>query len=103
MMTFQAMMWTVFGMRIKSVRNEICKIINILTTFLYYSEQCGIVSGIFKTSCKTGEGVSEMFREIAKVISTSSRSRQELFQLEQSFKLTTADIDAADQPENCAC
>lgn len=45
-----------------------------------------------------------MFDEIARVISTSSRSRHELLQLEQSFKLTTADIDSAEQqPDNCVC
>jgi len=65
-----------------------------------FCEQCGIVNGIFRTSCKTGEGVPEMFNEIARVISTSSRSRHELLQLEQSFKLTTADYEAEPLEEN---
>merc|ERR1712193_515786 len=40
-----------------------------------FSEQCrNLVSGIYKTSCKTGEGVSEMFRDISKQLSDSNKS-----------------------------
>ena len=39
-----------------------------------FSEQCrNLVSGIYKTSCKTGEGVSEMFRDISKQLSDSNK------------------------------
>jgi Ras-related protein Rab-6A len=69
---------------------------------LMFSEQCGIVNGIFKTSCKTGDGVAQMFDEIARVISTSSRSRHELLQLEHSFKLNTMESEAQSE-DNCMC
>ena len=39
-----------------------------------FSEQCrNLVSGIFKTSCKTGEGVDAMFTEIAKQLGTTNK------------------------------
>lgn len=39
-----------------------------------FSEQChNLVSGIYKTSCKTGEGVDEMFLDIATQLSESNR------------------------------
>ena len=39
-----------------------------------FCEQChNLVSGVYKTSCKTGEGVEEMFRDIAKQLSDSNR------------------------------
>jgi len=69
-----------------------------------FCEQCGVVSGIFRTSCKTGDGIPVMFDEIAKVISTSSRSRQGLLQLEHSFKLgTSTEYESVEHSENCLC
>ena len=41
-------------------------------------------SGIYKTSCKTGEGVEEMFRDIAKQLAHSNRSRMELQTIEET-------------------
>ena len=39
-----------------------------------FCEQChNLVSGIYKTSCKTGEGVEEMFRDIAMQLGDSNR------------------------------
>ncbi len=39
-----------------------------------FCEQCrNLVSGIYKTSCKTGEGIEEMFRDIAKQLSDSNK------------------------------
>ena len=39
-----------------------------------FSEQCrNLVSGIYKTSCKTGEGVPEMFRDIARQLADSNK------------------------------
>lgn len=57
-----------------------------------FSEQCrNLVSGIYKTSCKTGEGVSEMFRDISKQLSESNKSRMELKAMEEaSFHVDTA-------------
>ena len=37
-------------------------------------EQCNnLVTGVYKTSCKTGEGVEEMFSDIAKQLVGSNR------------------------------
>jgi len=44
-----------------------------------FCEQChNLVSGIYKTSCRTGEGVEEMFLDIATQLTTTNRSRLEL-------------------------
>jgi hypothetical protein len=38
------------------------------------SEQChNLVSGIYKTSCRTGEGVEAMFQDIAKQLTQVNR------------------------------
>jgi len=48
-----------------------------------FCEQChNLVSGVYKTSCKTGEGVEEMFRDIAVQLATTNRSRMELQTIE---------------------
>jgi len=41
-------------------------------------------AGIYKTSCKTGEGVEEMFSDIAKQLAHSNRSRMELQTIEEN-------------------
>ena len=41
-------------------------------------------SGIYKTSCKTGEGVEDMFNDIAKQLAQSNRSRIELQTMEET-------------------
>ena len=39
-----------------------------------FCEQCrNLVSGVYKTSCKTGEGVNEMFQDIAKQLSSTNK------------------------------
>ena len=39
-----------------------------------FCEQChNLVSGIYKTSCKTGEGVEEMFADIANQLGETNR------------------------------
>ena len=39
-----------------------------------FCEQChNLVSGIYKTSCKSGEGVEDMFRDIAMQLGESNR------------------------------
>ncbi len=39
-----------------------------------FCEQChNLVSGVYKTSCKTGEGVHEMFRDIASQLGEANR------------------------------
>merc|ERR1712029_1024868 len=47
-------------------------------------EQChNLVSGVYKTSCRTGEGVHEMFQDIAAQLATTNRSRMELQTIEE--------------------
>ncbi|CAG0922008.1 unnamed protein product [Notodromas monacha] len=51
-----------------------------------------VVSAVYKTSCRTGEGVEEMFDDIAKLLLEVNRSRMELEALEQeSFRLLECD------------
>ena len=59
-----------------------------------------MVTGTFKTSCKTGEGVQEMFAEISRQVAVSSRSRKELERLDdRSFR-----VEAPQTPdESCSC
>eukprot|EP00096_Caligus_rogercresseyi_P015999 TRINITY_DN850_c0_g2_i2.p1 TRINITY_DN850_c0_g2~~TRINITY_DN850_c0_g2_i2.p1 ORF type:complete len:208 (-),score=46.91 TRINITY_DN850_c0_g2_i2:144-767(-) len=53
-----------------------------------FCEQChNLVSGIYKTSCKTGEGVEEMFEDIALKIRESNRSRMELSAMEENIRI----------------
>jgi len=50
-----------------------------------FCEQChNLVSGIYKTSCKTGEGVEEMFADIANQLTMTNRSRMELQAMEET-------------------
>uniref|UniRef100_A0A2P2I1C4 Ras-related protein ORAB-1-like n=1 Tax=Hirondellea gigas TaxID=1518452 RepID=A0A2P2I1C4_9CRUS len=68
-----------------------------------FSEQChNLISGIYKTSCKTGDGVEEMFSDIAHKLSESNRSRKELESMtDESFKVTR--IADAGQQDSCIC
>jgi len=69
-----------------------------------FSEQCrNLVSGIYKTSCKTGEGVSEMFRDISKQLSDSNKSRMELKAMEEaSFHVDPA-VEARERGNCNSC
>jgi len=50
-----------------------------------FCEQChNLVSGVYKTSCKTGEDVERMFTDIANQLAQTNRSRKELQNLEES-------------------
>jgi len=70
-----------------------------------FCEQChNLVSGIYKTSCKTGEGVEEMFADIAKQLTQGNRSRMELKTIEeQSFQVNTVPSVEEGDGKNCAC
>lgn len=70
-----------------------------------FCEQCrNLVSGVYKTSCKTGEGVNEMFQDIAKQLSSTNKSRIELKTMDEaSFRIETA-REATEQQTSCnAC
>ncbi len=41
---------------------------------------------MYKTSCKTGEGVSEMFKDIAQQLAMTNRSRIELQNMEHEAR-----------------
>lgn len=59
-----------------------------------------MVTGVFKTSCRTGEGVYEMFTEIARQVAVSSRSRKELERLDdRSFKVVAPEVEQ----DSCSC
>ena len=71
-----------------------------------FCEQChNLVSGVYKASCKTGEGVQEMFKDIASQLSESNRSRMELQNMEheaRSFRIDRAEEAKEEQPD-CSC
>lgn len=73
------------------------------TTLIFYSEQChNLISATFKTSCKTGEGIHEMFADIAQHLVQSNRSRMELQNVDtESFKISPPDDDSAEP--SCLC
>lgn len=68
-----------------------------------FCEQChSLFSGTFKVSCKTGEGIDEMFKEIASNLVESNRSRLELQSLEhQGFKIQPSQPIETDP--SCIC
>ncbi len=75
-----------------------------------FCEQChNLVSGVYKTSCKSGNGVSEMFADIAAQLAESNRSRIELQTMEQnrSFRVDRSAVEAVEgansQDGDCAC
>jgi len=72
-----------------------------------FCEQChNLVSGVYKTSCKTGEGVEEMFKDIANQLAMTNRSRMELQAIEEtSFQVVPpSQRSPGGGPENnCGC
>lgn len=66
-----------------------------------FCEQChNLISGIYKTSCKTSDGVEEMFADVAKQLVEHNRSRKELESAQDSFKVTAEDENRQD---SCLC
>ncbi|XP_018576932.1 ras-related protein Rab-30 [Anoplophora glabripennis] len=68
-----------------------------------FCEQChNLISGIYKTSCKNGQGLEEMFNDIAYQLVNSNRSRLELQSMEQhGFKITQSEEETLE--DNCLC
>lgn len=66
-----------------------------------FIEQCqNLISGVYKISCKTGEGVHEMFVDIVTILTQSNRSRLELQSLEHhGFKVEQTESNA----DKCKC
>ncbi|CAH1970971.1 unnamed protein product [Acanthoscelides obtectus] len=69
-----------------------------------FCEQChNLISGIYKTSCKTGEGIEDMFIDIAYQLISSNKSKIELQTMEQhGFKITQYE-DEEPKDDNCLC
>lgn len=73
-----------------------------------FCEQCqDLISATFKISCKTGEGIEEMFQEVANMLVETSRSRLELKALGEhhhhgGFKVQPR-ADDADEEGKCIC
>ncbi|GFR04854.1 hypothetical protein TNCT_270221 [Trichonephila clavata] len=65
-----------------------------------FCEQChNLVSGVYKTSCKTGSGVEEMFQDIARQLIGTSRVKDIEQEMKDSFK-----VCAQDEPsQSCSC
>lgn len=67
-----------------------------------FCEQChSLISATYKTSCKTGEGLEDMFQDIANSLVESNRSRLELQALDtHGFKIEPP--EEAGEP-SCLC
>ncbi|XP_037721590.1 ras-like GTP-binding protein YPT1 [Drosophila subpulchrella] len=73
-----------------------------------FCEQChSLISATYKTSCRNGAGVEEMFRDISRQLVLANRSKMELQALEhKSFQVDTAGSSAAINEEDassCSC
>ncbi|KAL0273480.1 UNVERIFIED_CONTAM: hypothetical protein PYX00_006134 [Menopon gallinae] len=66
-----------------------------------FCEEChNLISSVYKTSCKTAEGVEEMFADIARQLVESNRSRIDLKMMDaDSFKVT----QMAENPDESSC
>ncbi|KAK0090739.1 hypothetical protein PV325_006298 [Microctonus aethiopoides] len=67
-----------------------------------FCEQChNLISATYKTSCKTGEGINEMFEDIAQHLVEANRSKMGLHDMDEDhFKISY--IDDATDP-TCIC
>ncbi|XP_071455171.1 ras-related protein Rab-1 [Hetaerina americana] len=67
-----------------------------------FCEQChNLISATYRTSCRTGQGVEEMFTDIARRLVQSNRSRLELQSVDRdSFKIVPP--EEATEP-SCLC
>ncbi|EDW49953.1 ras-like GTP-binding protein YPT1 [Drosophila sechellia] len=73
-----------------------------------FCEQChSLISATYKTSCRSGAGVEEMFRDISRQLVHANRSKMELQALEhKSFQVDTSSSSAATNEEDassCGC
>ncbi|KAM8709685.1 hypothetical protein ACLKA7_016489 [Drosophila subpalustris] len=71
-----------------------------------FCEQChSLISATYKTSCRTGEGIEEMFQDISRQLAQANRSKMELQALErQSFQIDKAiEADINEEASSCSC
>ena len=64
--------------------NSVIILYQVMVLLRFSNKTKQTVSGIYKTSCKTGEGVEEMFTDIARQLAISNRSRKELQAMEET-------------------
>lgn len=70
-----------------------------------FSEQChNLISAVYKTSCKTRQGVDEMFADIARILVESNKSRMDLKMLDtESFKVVPPEEEPQEEEPPCLC
>ncbi|EDV40192.1 uncharacterized protein Dana_GF10394 [Drosophila ananassae] len=70
-----------------------------------FCEQChSLISATYKTSCRSGAGVEEMFRDISRQLVHANRSKMELQALEQkSFQVDSASDAAVNEEDASSC
>ncbi|XP_064539975.1 ras-related protein Rab-14 [Drosophila montana] len=71
-----------------------------------FCEQCHtLISATYKTSCRTGKGIEEMFQDISRQLVQANRSKMELQALEQqSFQIDkTNEAEINEEPSSCSC
>ncbi|KAH8019465.1 hypothetical protein HPB51_019487 [Rhipicephalus microplus] len=65
-----------------------------------FCEQChNLMSGVYRTSCKTGQGIEEMFTDIARQLVMSCRVKDLDDVAKDSFKVTQPE----ETQESCSC
>lgn len=65
-----------------------------------FCEQChNLISGVYRTSCKTGQGIEEMFTDIARQLVMSCRVKDLDDVAKDSFKVTQPE----ETQESCSC
>lgn len=65
-----------------------------------FCEQChNLISGVYRTSCKTGQGIEEMFTDIARQLVLSCRVKDIDGLEKDSFKVTQQE----EPQESCSC
>jgi len=73
-----------------------------------FCEQTSVITNMYVTSCKTNQGVPQMFQDISRQIKNASRARYELARNavlhdELPFQLSDTDEQPAESQEQCAC
>ncbi|TMW53727.1 hypothetical protein DOY81_001195 [Sarcophaga bullata] len=77
-----------------------------------FCEQCHtLISATYKTSCKTGEGVEEMFEDISRILVEANRSKMDLqasmeqhgFQIVAGQVELLEGVDEGEEATNCVC
>jgi small GTP-binding protein len=69
----------------------------------FCEETSDCIAGYFKTSCKTGEGLEEMFTTIASSLSTHVKSRHDLLHLDETSFQVTQPPEESSLQDDCLC